>query len=88
MVGIDSIITGLGIEGNQVSIPLIQQMLDLLPEIPMIKLLISFILWKPFFAALICPGFATLGILLLFFPWIERKLCGRIQWRVGPHEIV
>jgi len=88
MIDINTVITGLGIEGNQVSVPLIQQMLDLLPEIPMIKLLISFILWKPFFAALICPGFATLGILLLFFPWIERKLCGRIQWRVGPHEIV
>jgi NADH-quinone oxidoreductase subunit H len=88
MIDINAVITGLGIEGNQVSVPLIQQMLALLPEIPMIKLMISFILWKPFFAALICPGFTTLGILLLFFPWIERKLCGRIQWRVGPHEIV
>lgn len=73
---------------NQLSIPLIEPVLDSLRGIPVIKYLIAFILWKPIFAALICPGLTTLGILLLFFPWVERKLCGRIQWRAGPHEIV
>ncbi|MCK4476408.1 MAG: NADH-quinone oxidoreductase subunit NuoH [Methanophagales archaeon] len=88
MIDINSIISEMTTEGSQVIIPLIQQMLGLLPDIPMIKLMVSFILWKPIFAALICPGFSTLGILLLFFPWIERKLCARIQWRVGPREVV
>jgi NADH-quinone oxidoreductase subunit H len=50
--------------------------------------MIAFILWKPIFAFVICPGLTVGGLSLLFFPWIERKLCARIQWRVGPHEIV
>ncbi len=73
---------------NQVSIPLIEPMLDLLPEIPMLQYMVAFMLWKPLFALLICPGLTVGGLSLLFFPWIERKLCGRAQWRVGPHEIV
>ncbi len=76
------------IMSNQVNIPLLQPLFRLMVQIPGAGFMVSFILWKPFFAALISPGFATLGILLLFFPWVERKLCGRIQWRVGPHEIV
>ncbi|MHC1577701.1 NADH-quinone oxidoreductase subunit H [ANME-1 cluster archaeon ex4572_4] len=76
------------VASNQVNVPLLQPILDLVAQIPMAGFLVSFVLWKPFFAALICPGLSTLGILLLVFPWVERKLCGRIQWRVGPHEIV
>ncbi len=73
---------------NQVSIPLAEPILELLRDIPLVGEMIALILWRPIFAALICPGLTVGGILLLFFPWIERKLCGRIQWRVGPHEIV
>ena len=73
---------------NQVSIPLIEPMLDMLQGIPMVGYIIALVLWKPFFAIVICPGLTVGGISLLFFPWIERKLCARIQWRVGPHEIV
>ena len=73
---------------NQVSVPVIQPVIDMAAQVPMVGLGISFILWTPIFALLICPGLSTLGIFLLFFPWIERKLCARIQWRVGPREIV
>ena len=83
---INALITA--IMSNQVKIPVLEPFLKLISQLPVGGFIVSFALWKPFFAALISPGFATLGILLLFFPWIERKLCGRIQWRVGPHEIV
>jgi NADH-quinone oxidoreductase subunit H len=73
---------------NQVSIPLIEPMLDMLQGIPLVGYIIALVLWKPFFAIVICPGLTVGGLSLLFFPWIERKLCARIQWRVGPHEIV
>jgi len=76
------------IMSNQLNIPALQPVLDSVSQLPVVGFLISFILWKPVFALLICPGLSTVGILLLFFPWVERKLCGRIQWRVGPREIV
>jgi len=64
-------------------------LLNILPifGVPIIELLIKFILWKPFFTLIILPGFATLGTMLLVLPWLERKLVGRMQWRVGPREI-
>ncbi|MDF2955333.1 MAG: NADH:ubiquinone oxidoreductase subunit 1 [Candidatus Alkanophagales archaeon MCA70_species_2] len=71
---------------NRVEIPLIELLLGMLP--PPLSELAALPLWKPLFAALVVPGFATLGLLLLLLPWIERKLCARIQWRVGPKEIV
>jgi NADH:ubiquinone oxidoreductase subunit H len=55
--------------------------------IPILKLIIGFVLWKPMFIMLLLPGFATLGTMLLVLPWLERKLVGRMQWRVGPREI-
>ncbi len=55
--------------------------------VPIIRLLIGFVLWKPMWILLIIPGFATLGTMLLILPWLERKLVGRMQWRVGPREI-
>jgi len=73
---------------DQVAIPLLDPVLNILYSIPILGYLVAFILWKPLFAALICPGFATLGGLIIFFPWIERKLVARIQWRVGPREIL
>ncbi len=76
------------IMSNQLSVPVLQPILDSVSQLPMVGFLISFILWKPVFALLICPGLSTVGIVLLFFPWIERKLCARIQWRVGPREIL
>lgn len=54
---------------------------------PIVTYLIGFVLWKPFFVLIIIPGFATLGTMLLVLPWLERKLVGRMQWRVGPREI-
>lgn len=54
---------------------------------PVVTYIIGFVLWKPFFVLIIIPGFATLGTMLLVLPWIERKLVGRMQWRVGPREI-
>ncbi|MBK5190381.1 MAG: NADH-quinone oxidoreductase subunit NuoH [Methanosarcinales archaeon] len=54
---------------------------------PVVKYIIGFVLWKPFFTLIIIPGFATLGTMLLVLPWLERKLVGRMQWRVGPREI-
>jgi len=64
-------------------------LLNILPifGVPIIELLIKFVLWKPFFVLIILPGFATLGTMLLVLPWLERKLVGRMQWRVGPREI-
>lgn len=64
-------------------------LLNILPifGVPIIELLIKFVLWKPFFTLIILPGFATLATLLLVLPWLERKLVGRMQWRVGPREI-
>ncbi len=76
------------IMSNQLHIPALEPIIKLLSQLPVGGFMVSLLFWKPFFAALISPGFATVGILLLFFPWIERKLCGRIQWRVGPNEIV
>ncbi|MFZ2071850.1 MAG: NADH-quinone oxidoreductase subunit NuoH [Halobacteriota archaeon] len=76
------------IMSNQLNIPLLKSVIDMVSQMPVVGFLVSFILWKPVFALLICPGLSTLGILLLFFPWIERKLVGRVQWRVGPREIV
>jgi NADH:ubiquinone oxidoreductase subunit H len=55
--------------------------------VPIIRLIIGFVLWKPMWVLLIIPGFATLGTMLLVLPWLERKLVGRMQWRVGPREI-
>ena len=55
--------------------------------VPIVKYIIGFVLWKPIFILLIIPGFATLGTMLLVLPWRERKLVGRMQWRVGPREI-
>jgi NADH:ubiquinone oxidoreductase subunit H len=55
--------------------------------VPIVKLIIGFVLWKPMFIMLLLPGFATLGTMLLVLPWLERKLVGRMQWRVGPREI-
>ena len=54
---------------------------------PIVRYIIGFILWKPIWVLLIIPGFATLGTMLLVLPWLERKLVGRMQWRVGPREI-
>ncbi len=54
---------------------------------PIVRIIIGFILWKPIFILLLVPGFATLGTMLLILPWLERKLVGRMQWRVGPREI-
>lgn len=54
---------------------------------PIVKYIIGFVLWKPFFTLIIIPGFSTLGTMLLVLPWLERKLVGRMQWRVGPREI-
>ncbi|HEC57240.1 MAG TPA: NADH-quinone oxidoreductase subunit NuoH [Candidatus Syntrophoarchaeum butanivorans] len=73
---------------DQVAIPLLDPILNILYGIPLLGHLLALILWKPLFAALICPGFATLGGLLMLLPWIERKLVARIQWRIGPHEIL
>ncbi|MHC1603742.1 MAG: NADH-quinone oxidoreductase subunit NuoH, partial [Candidatus Syntropharchaeales archaeon] len=69
---------------DQVAIPLLDPILNILYGIPLLGYLLAFILWKPIFAGLVCPGFATLGVLLMLFPWIERKLVARMQWRVGP----
>ena len=73
---------------NQVAIPLLDPILNILYGIPLLGYLLAFILWKPIFAGLVCPGFATLGVILMLFPWIERKLVARMQWRVGPREIL
>jgi NADH:ubiquinone oxidoreductase subunit H len=54
---------------------------------PVVRYIIGFVLWKPFFTLILIPGFATLGTMLLVLPWLERKLVGRMQWRVGPREI-
>jgi len=64
-------------------------LLSIIPlfDVPIIRLLIGFVLWKPMWVLLIIPGFATLGTMLLILPWLERKLVGRMQWRVGPREI-
>jgi NADH:ubiquinone oxidoreductase subunit H len=64
-------------------------LLSILPifGVPIIRLLIGFVLWKPIWVLLLVPGFATLGTMLLILPWLERKLVGRMQWRVGPREI-
>ncbi len=75
------------IMSNQVSIPLLQPIFDLLLRIPMIKLIVAFILWRPIFALLIVPGFISLMIVVIFMVWFERKLTARIQWRVGPREV-
>ena len=94
------------IMNNQINIPLLYVIYDILLKIPVIgnivawllsiipisgvpivKLLIGFVLWKPIFVMLLVPGFATLGTMLLILPWLERKLVGRMQWRVGPREI-
>ena len=72
---------------NQVDIPLLQPLLKPMLEMPMVGYIIALILWKPFFVLILIPGFATLGIMLLILPWIERKMVGRMQWRVGPREI-
>ena len=71
------------IRDNGVSIPLLEPLL----AIPGIGDMLAFILWKPFFVLILIPGFATLGLMLLILPWIERKMVGRMQWRVGPREI-
>ncbi|RCV63835.1 NADH-quinone oxidoreductase subunit H [Methanophagales archaeon] len=55
--------------------------------LPVINNLIALLLWESFFVLIIMPGFAVLGTLLLILPWIERKMVGRMQWRVGPREI-
>jgi NADH-quinone oxidoreductase subunit H len=68
-------------------IPVIGSIVAFLLGIPIIQYLIAFILWKPIFVLLIIPGFGTLGTMLLVLPWLERKLVGRMQWRVGPREI-
>ena len=85
MVGLMSEMLKLA-SSNRVEIPLVEPFLEMLP--PPLSDLAVLPLWKPLFAALVVPGFATLGLLLLLLPWIERKLCARIQWRVGPKEIV
>ncbi|MBO8181221.1 MAG: NADH-quinone oxidoreductase subunit NuoH [Archaeoglobus sp.] len=73
---------------NQVSIPLIQPIIDLLLSMPFVGYLVALILWKPMFALLIFPGLGTLMAVLLFIIWFERKLTARIQWRKGPVEIL
>jgi NADH-quinone oxidoreductase subunit H len=70
-----------------VEIPLLQPLIEPMLELPVINNLIAFLLWESFFVLILMPGFAVLGILLLILPWIERKMVGRMQWRVGPREI-
>ncbi len=85
MIDINALIST--IMNNQVNIPLLQPLLDPLLGMPVIGYIIALILWKPFFVLILIPGFATMGIMLLILPWIERKMVGRMQWRVGPREI-
>ncbi len=65
---------------NRANIPVIEQMLGGIPGVDLI-------LWKPFLALIFMPGFAGLMIVIMLMVWIERKLCARIQWRVGPREV-
>ncbi|MEM1578314.1 MAG: NADH-quinone oxidoreductase subunit NuoH [Archaeoglobaceae archaeon] len=72
---------------NMMDIPLIQPVVDYLMQIPIIKILVALILWRPFFAVIIMPGLTVLMLYLLYIVWFERKLTARIQWRVGPLEV-
>ncbi len=81
------IVNNEGIMSHQVDVPLLQPLIEPMLELPVINNLIAFLLWESFFVLIIMPGFATLGTLLLILPWIERKMVGRMQWRVGPREI-
>lgn len=81
------IVNNEGIMSHQVDVPLLQPLIEPMLGLPVINNLIAFLLWESFFVLIIMPGFATLGILLLILPWIERKMVGRMQWRVGPREI-
>ena len=81
------IVNNEGIMSHQMDVPLLQPLIEPMLELPVINNLIAFLLWESFFVLFLVPGFATLGILLLILPWIERKMVGRMQWRVGPREI-
>ena len=81
------IVNNEGIMSHQMDVPLLQPLIEPMLELPVINNLIAFLLWESFFVLILMPGFATLGILLLILPWIERKMVGRMQWRVGPREI-
>ncbi len=64
-------------------VPIFQNMIYKIAEIPVLKLLIE----RDVFAVLISPGLLTLLIYLGYIIWFERKIAARIQWRVGPKEI-
>ena len=81
------IVNNEGIMSHQMDVPLLQPLIEPMLELPVINNLIAFLLWESFFVLILMPGFATLGTLLLILPWIERKMVGRMQWRVGPREI-
>ncbi|MCX8172010.1 MAG: NADH-quinone oxidoreductase subunit NuoH [Archaeoglobaceae archaeon] len=85
------------LKANQMEIPLIKPIVDLvmgiIAQIPIpffvkfVDFIITLILWRPFFAVLIMPGLAVLMLYLLYIVWFERKLTARVQWRVGPLEV-
>jgi len=71
------------VQANQANIPLLEGLRGL----PGVGQILPFILWKPFLALLLVPGFLGLLLVVLLMVWIERKLTARIQWRVGPREV-
>jgi NADH:ubiquinone oxidoreductase subunit H len=86
------------IMGNQVNIPFLPIIFYFLLDVPILGTIIAFLwgiwviryiifvlLWKPILLVILI--FAVLGTTLLILPWIERKMVGRMQWRVGPREI-
>jgi NADH-quinone oxidoreductase subunit H len=72
---------------NMVNIPLIQPLIDVLLNIPIINFIVALIFWKPVFAILVIPGLGALMLALLFLIWFERKVVAKVQWRYGPLEI-
>ena len=75
------------IRTNQLEVPALEPLVGPVRDMPIIGDLISLLLWESFIVLIVLPGFAVLGVVLLILPWIERKMVGRMQWRVGPREI-
>lgn len=64
-------------------VPIAQDLINKVAEIPLIGLLIE----RDVFAVLVSPGLLTLLIFLGYIIWFERKIAARIQWRIGPKEV-
>jgi len=75
------------ISADIVEIPTLQPLINLMLKIPIMKNIITLILYKPVFAILIFPGLASLMLAVYITIWVERKLTAKIQWRYGPLEV-